>query len=85
MKYIVLEIQTWDTGATSTPAWAYDDLLKAESKFHSVLAAAALSELPMHAAVLMQADGMLLNRGSYEHVQPEPEPAPESEPEEVVV
>lgn len=77
MKYVVLEVQSWDTGAVSTSAWAYDERNKAEAKFHSVLAAAALSELPVHSAVLLTADGMLLNRGCYEHAQPEPEPGEE--------
>lgn len=78
MKYIVIELQTWDTGAMSTPAWAYDNRNSAEAKFHSVLAAAAVSNLPMHAACLLQNDGRLLNCASYDH-------APEPEPEEAEV
>ena len=30
MKYLVMEIQTFDTGATSTPTYAYDDRSVAE-------------------------------------------------------
>lgn len=83
MKYIVMEIQSWATGATSTPTWAYDDRNKAEAKYHSVLAAAALSELPVHAAVLLRSDGATLASNFYEHAQPEPEPEEvQDEPED---
>lgn len=51
MKYIVTEIQLFDTGAMSTPCYSYDDRNAAESKYHSILAAAAISKLPTHAAV----------------------------------
>ena len=81
MKYIVIEIQTWDTGSVSTAAWAYDDRNAAEAKFHAVLAAAAMSALPQHACSLLQSDGRLLSCGSYDHPTPEPEPEPEPEEE----
>lgn len=78
MKFVVIEFQTFDTGAMSTPAWAYDERNKAEAKYHSVLAGAAVSSLPMHACALMQSDGRLLACGSYEHLpEPEGEEAPD--------
>ncbi len=73
-KYIVIEMQTNNDGAVSTLVWAYDTRNQAESKFHSVLSAAAISELPIHAASLLQSDGRLLDCRSYEHGEPEPEP-----------
>ena len=83
MKYVVVEFQTFENGAMSTPCWAYDERNKAEAKYHSVLAGAAVSALPMHACSLMQADGRLLACQSYEHVvEPEPEPEPEPTEEE---
>lgn len=84
MKYLVVEIQKFDTGAMSTPAWAYDELNAAQSKYHSVLAGAALSKLPCHAAVLMNETGFCVAHECFTYVepQPEPEPEPETEPTE---
>ncbi len=78
-KYIVIEMQTNDSGVVGTLVWPFDTRNQAESKLHSVLAAAAISELPLHAASLLQSDGRLLDCRSYEHGEPEPEPQPEPE------
>lgn len=67
MQFVTIEIQTMDGGAVGVLATAYPDQLQAESAYHSVLAAAALSDLPCHAAVLMTADGTLLDSQHYEH------------------
>lgn len=76
MKYIVIELQTSDDGTVGNFVWAFDERNKAESKYHAVLAVAAVSEIPIHAASLLQNDGRLLNCASYDHT-PEPEPEPE--------
>ena len=58
--------------------------LKAEAKYHEVLAAAAVSELPQHSATLITSDGRVVMNQCYKHeaeVEPEPEPTPEPEPE----
>lgn len=67
MKYLVIEIQTFDTGAISTLTYDYDDRFAAESKYHAILSSAAISELPTHAVVLMTSDGRLIDRGVYKH------------------
>lgn len=82
MKYLVVEIQKFETGAMSTPTWAYDELNAAQSKYHSVLAAAAISKLPCHSAVLMNETGFCIAHECFTHVEPEPEPEPEPEAEE---
>ena len=41
MKYLVTEIQTFENGAVSTPSWVYDDRNAAESKYYTILSAAA--------------------------------------------
>ena len=74
MKYIVIEIQKFDTGAVSTPAWAYDNENSAWSKYHTVLSAAAVSQLPVHSAVIMNESGYCIEHKCYEHPQSEPEP-----------
>ena len=81
MSYIVIEIQTYADGSVGNLVTAHETLNEAEAKFHLVLAAAAVSELPLHAASLLQADGRLLNCQSYEHPLPAPEQETETEPE----
>ncbi len=80
MKYLVTEIQTFDTGAIATPSYAYDDRLTAESKYHALLSGAAVSALPLHAVVLMTSDGRVVTSQAYRHEVETPEP--EVEPEE---
>ena len=79
MKYLVTEIQTWDTGSIQNPTYAYDDRLSAEAKYHSILATAAKSTLPMHACIMMTSDGREIMHQCYTHPLPEPEPTPELE------
>ena len=74
MKYLVTEIQTWDTGSIQTPTYAYDDRLSAEAKYHSILATAAKSTLPMHACMMFTADGREIMHQCYTHVTETPEP-----------
>ena len=58
-KYYVLEIQTHQDGSYGhIRHFVYDEdertaRLKGESKYHEVLAAAAISELPYHGAILI--------------------------------
>lgn len=65
MKFLVIELQTNTDGTVGNLVWAYDDRNQAESKYHTVLAAAAISGLPCHAACLLQSDGRLLSREVY--------------------
>ena len=76
MKYIAIEIQTNQDGTVGNLVYAYDELNQAESKYHAILSEAALSVLPMHAAVLLRSDGAALASKYYER-RPEPEPEPE--------
>lgn len=79
MKYLVIEIQKFDTGAMSTPAYAYDDINAAQSKYHAILSSAAVSKLPVHSAVLMNETGYCIAHEHFTHVEPEPEPETETE------
>jgi len=69
MNYIVIEIQTNSDGTVGNLVYAYDNRNQAESKYHAVLSAAAISTLPMHTCVLFQSDGILLARQCYVHEQ----------------
>lgn len=67
MKYLVVEIQTNTDGTVGNLVYIYDNRNEAESKYHAVLSAAAISEVTIHACSLLASDGRLLNRGCYEH------------------
>ena len=66
-KYLVIEIQKFANGTMSTPAYAYDNLNSAEAKFHSVLAAAATSSLPVHSCILMSEEAFPIRHECYKH------------------
>jgi len=63
--YIVIEIQAGASVATLVNKYA--DKNAAESAFHSILAAAAVSAVPVHSAVLMTVEGVLLRSECYKH------------------
>ena len=65
--YIVMEIQTNSDGTVGTLVSAYADRSQAESKYHTILAAAAISALPCHSAVLLYQNGNVLATACYEH------------------
>jgi hypothetical protein len=67
MKYVVIELQTNSDGTVGNLVTAHDTRNAAESAYHSVLAAAAVSALPKHAAVLLTSEGTLLDSRCYEH------------------
>lgn len=63
--YIVVEIQTTNTVATLVNS--YSDRNEAESRYHQILAAAAISNVPKHSAVLMSDIGETIKMDSYTH------------------
>ena len=85
-QYYIIEIQQYANGEYGHQVhFAYDTdavkaRLKAESKYHEVLAAAAVSELQSHSATLLMSDGRVIMNQCYKHALPEPEP--EVEPTE---
>ena len=90
-QFYIVEVQTYANGEYGHIVhYAYDEdpdiaRLKGESKYHEVLAAAAVSDLPAHAAILFSTEGFPIMHQCYKHevnVEPEPEPQPEPEPNE---
>ena len=66
MKYIVMEIQ--DNGATvGNQVFAFDSVNDAEAKYHSLLAVAAVSQVPCHSVVMLNSEGMYIKSESYKH------------------
>ena len=64
-KYVVVEIQTFDNGTIGSLVTPKDDYYQAESTYHTVLAAAALSELPVHTAVLLDNEGNVIHSQAF--------------------
>lgn len=92
-QFYVVEIQQYANGEYGHLVhYAYDEdqtkaRLKGESKYHEVLAAAAVSELPSHAAIMFSTEGFPLMNQCYKHsIEQEQEPEQEEdqgeEPEE---
>lgn len=73
MTYIVLELQTNTDGTVGNLVYAYTNRNEAEQKYHLVLSAAAVSQLPAHAAVLLTGDGRTLASQCYRHEESENE------------
>jgi hypothetical protein len=74
--YIVIEIQT-TTENVSTIVNSYPERAQAESKYHQILFAAAVSSVPKHGAVMLTDEGERLKNECYIHAE-------EEEPEEPV-
>lgn len=66
MKYLVIEIQNTN-GNVAHLFDAFDDRNQAESKYHLVLSAAAVSAVHVHTAMLCTDDGFTLEAKSYKH------------------
>lgn len=67
MTYIVIELQTNAAGQTANLVTAYDNQPQAENKFHTILASAAVSNVPKHAAVILNEDGLIVKQWCYDH------------------
>lgn len=72
-QYYVVEVQKNENGEFGHNVfWLYDESadkarLKGESKYHEVLAAAAVSELPEHAAIMFSSEGLPIMHQCYKH------------------
>ena len=76
MNYIVIEMQTTN-GVTATLTDTFSDYPHAEQKFHTILAAAAVSPVPIHSASMLTERGNLVKYECYDRT-----PAPEPEEDE---
>lgn len=65
--YIVIELQKNEQGVVSNIVTSYENLAKAESKYYSVLAAAAVSTVPVHSAIIVSEEGFPVKHQCYKH------------------
>ena len=63
--FVVIEIQAGDK--TATLVNAYEDRNAAEQKYHSILAAASVSKVPVHSAVMLTNEGYFIKSEVYKH------------------
>jgi hypothetical protein len=65
--YIVIELQKNAEGVVSNIVTSFDTLAEAESKYYSVLAAAAISKVPVHSAIIVSEEGFPVRNQCYKH------------------
>ena len=66
--YIVQEIQTSGNSTALLPAITKQDKNEAESAFHSICAAAAISSVTVHTAIVYDEHGNMVMSKYYEHL-----------------
>lgn len=74
MKYIVIELQTSSDGTVANLVYQFDTRNEAESKYHYILSYAAVTQLPIYAAMILTNTGETLASAYYTGAIPEPEP-----------
>ena len=82
MFYVVIEQQLFSGGAFVLLYNYYTDVTAALARYHTVCAAAVVSDLPYHAVLMLQSTGQVVKQEVYDRRTPEPTPEPEPEPEE---
>ena len=71
MKYLVIEIQKFADGTVAVPPIStYDSFFEAISRYHTVMAAAAVSDVPVHSCVVLNEVGQEIRMDSYNKDQP---------------
>jgi len=80
-NYIVLEITRNAAGNIAVNPSAKESESAAWKKYYQILEIATESAAPLHSAVLMGADGFVIEQKTFTHPIPEPEPSPKPEPE----
>ena len=69
--YIIIEMQTDANGIVSTLVTQKETRNEADSLYHQVLAAAAISAVPVHACAMMSNEGYPIENAFYRHIEPE--------------
>ena len=65
--YLVMELQKNEDGHVSNIVTEHETLPQAESKYHAVLSAAAVSDIPIHSAILVSEEGFPVKNQCYKH------------------
>ena len=65
--YIVVELQKNEQGVVSNIVTSFNTLAEAESKYYTVLAAAAIRKIPVHSAIVVSEEGFPVKHQCYKH------------------
>ena len=65
--YLVMELQKNKDGHVANIVTEHETLALAESKYHAVLSAAAVSGIPAHSAILVSEEGFPVKNQCYKH------------------
>ena len=75
MKRKEEELQKLNDTTMGNIVTTYQTENEAKSKFHTILAAAAISDVPVHTAVILTEEGHVIGRENFDH-------RPSTQPEE---
>ena len=68
MNYIVIEIQKFADGTIAVPpVYAYATYNEAAQRYHTILAAAAVSDVAHHSAVMLTDTGIQVKLDTFDH------------------
>jgi hypothetical protein len=65
--FIVVELQKDSEGVVSNIVTDYENLAEAESKYYTILASAAISNVPVHSAIIVSDEGFPVKHQCYKH------------------
>ena len=65
--FIIIELQTGDNGVTGNIVTTFENRNEAESKYHSILSAAAKSSISIHTAIMLNEKGVVEKSEYYTH------------------
>lgn len=65
--YIVIELQKNAEGTVSNIVTDFATLAEAESKYYTILASAAISNVPVHSAIIVSEEGFPVKHQCYKH------------------
>ena len=80
--YLVIEEQMDAAGNLGCITYQETDKNQAISRVHSMIAAAAISAIPYHAAYMISSGGFIVEGRVFDRRVPTPQPEPEPEEEE---
>lgn len=72
--FFVIELQTNQDGSAANIVTQYTDKNQALSEYHEILHYAAISELPVHTAVVLDEQGRQIAREAFVRLMPETAP-----------
>lgn len=65
--YIVIELQKNAEGAVANLVTSHNTIAEADNHYYSVLASAAISNVPVHSAILVSEEGFPVKYQCYKH------------------